>query len=187
MLKLWIFKILYEIWGYAFIHSKGVFKQENFSEEAKSFFLIFFPGVKCFFPVENFHFGRPKTNFSGFEKWEGKKKKKGSSPHFVTFPPSIFNFPPSLLHISFFSSQFSPLFPFFLLSFIPVDQQKFPNQKSLGPCLLHHWPDQVKSAPSLDAFKAYLKDINITSLIRDSIMINLLLLCVSPQSTPLHG
>ena len=28
----------------------------------------FFPGVKWFFPVENFHFGTPKTNFSGFEK-----------------------------------------------------------------------------------------------------------------------
>ena len=52
----------------------------------------FFPGVKCFFPVENSHFGRPKTNFSGFEKWKAKKKKKkekkkGSSPHFVTFLP----------------------------------------------------------------------------------------------------
>ena len=33
-----------------------------------------FPGVKCFFPVENSHFGRPKTNFSGFEKWKEKKK-----------------------------------------------------------------------------------------------------------------
>ena len=56
--------------------------------------------MKCFFPIENFHFDRPKKNFSGFKKW-----------HFVTFPPSIFNFPPSLLQFSFFSSQFSPLFP----------------------------------------------------------------------------
>ena len=51
-----------------------------------------------------------------FWKVRSKKKrkknlKKGSSPHFVTFPPSIFNFPPSLLQFSFFSSQFSPLFP----------------------------------------------------------------------------
>ena len=34
----------------------------------KVIFPDFFPGVKCFFPVENFHFVRPKTNFSGFEK-----------------------------------------------------------------------------------------------------------------------
>ena len=26
------------------------------------------------FPSRNFHFGRPKTNFSGFKKWKGKKK-----------------------------------------------------------------------------------------------------------------
>ena len=23
--------------------------------------------MKCFFPIENSHFGRPKTNFNGFE------------------------------------------------------------------------------------------------------------------------
>ena len=63
----------------------------------KSHFSWFFSPA-WIFPVENFHFGRPKTNFSGFEKWEKKKKKEGSSPHFVIFPPSIFNFPPSLLH-----------------------------------------------------------------------------------------
>ena len=44
-------------------------------------------------------------------KKKKKKKKKKASPHFVTFPPSFFNFPPSLLQFSFFSSQFSPLFP----------------------------------------------------------------------------
>ena len=77
----------------------------------QSHFSWFFPGVKCFFPVENFHFGRPKTNCSGFEKWEeqGKKrKKKRSSPHFVIFPPSIFNFTIFLL----FFSIVTP-FPFF--------------------------------------------------------------------------
>ena len=36
----------------------------------KVIFPDFFPSVKCFFLVENFHFGRPKTNFSSFEKWE---------------------------------------------------------------------------------------------------------------------
>ena len=34
----------------------------------KVIFPDFFPGMKCFFSVENFHFGRPKTNFGGFEK-----------------------------------------------------------------------------------------------------------------------
>ena len=114
--------------------------------------------MKCFFPVENFHFGRPKTNFSGFEKWKGKRKKKKkrkekkrSSPHFLTFPPSILNFPSSLLKFSFFYSRFSTLFHFFLASFFPVGQQKFPGQKSLGgtlppaPCLLRHWEYQRKS------------------------------------------
>ena len=51
--------------------------------------------------------------------------KKRSCSHLLTFPPSILQF-------SFFSSQFSPLFPSFLASFFPVGQQKFPGQKSLG-------------------------------------------------------
>ena len=89
-----------------------------------SFFLIF-PGVKCFFPVENSYFGRPKTNFSGFEKWKARKK---SSPHFVTFSPSIFNFSPSPFRFSSFSAPFSL---FFLASIFPVGQLKFPGQKSL--------------------------------------------------------
>ena len=41
----------------------------------KVIFPDLFPGVKCFFPVENSHFGKSKTNFSGFEKWKSKKKK----------------------------------------------------------------------------------------------------------------
>ena len=103
--------------------------QENFSEGAKSFFLIFFPAWDALFPVENFHFGTPKTNFSHFQKRKAKKKKKKkkkrSSPHFAIFienwkakkknkqtkglfPPSIFNFPSFLLPFSIFSF---PLFP----------------------------------------------------------------------------
>ena len=102
----------------------------------KVIFHDFFPGVKCFFLVENFHFGRPKTNFSCFEKWKAKKKK--SSPHFVTF-----HFPPSFLQFSFFSSPFPPFSLFSLLLFSRyVGQQKFPSQKSLGctrtPRLLRH-------------------------------------------------
>ena len=34
----------------------------------KLIFPDFFPSVKCFFLVENSHFGTPKTNCSGFEK-----------------------------------------------------------------------------------------------------------------------
>ena len=49
----------------------------------KSFFLIF-SQREMFFPVENFQFGRPKTNFSGFEKWKAKKK------NFPFFPCLIF-------------------------------------------------------------------------------------------------
>ena len=39
-----------------------------FFRRGKDIFPDFFPNVKCFFLVENSHFGRPKTNFSGFEK-----------------------------------------------------------------------------------------------------------------------
>ena len=76
----------------------------------KVIFPDFFPSWNAVFPVENFHFGRPKISFSHFEKW----KKKSSSPYFGTFPPSIFNF-----HLPFdnFPSQFPPPFPFFLASF----------------------------------------------------------------------
>ena len=52
----------------------GAFKEEYFSQGAKSFFLIFFLKVECFFPVGNSHFGRPKTNFSGFKKWKAQNK-----------------------------------------------------------------------------------------------------------------
>ena len=78
-------------------------------------------------------------------KSEKKKKVLSSFLIFVTFPPSIFNFPPSL--ISFFDfPSFLPHFPFFLASLFPTGQQKFPGQKPLQghlpPCptprLLRH-------------------------------------------------
>ena len=95
----------------------------------KVIFPDFFPGVKCFFPVENSHFGRPKTNFRRFQKWKAKKKKKKKvSPLFRTF--SCFNF-----QFSTFSYQLSPLFHFFLTSFFPIRHHKFPGQKSLGGTL----------------------------------------------------
>ena len=91
-----------------------------FSEGGKVIFRDFFPGMKCFFPVENFHFGRPETkNISRLEKWKAKKKKKKkerkkkkSSAHFVTFHPSIFDFP------SFFL-LFCSISPFILASLFP--------------------------------------------------------------------
>ena len=115
----------------------------------QSHFSWFSSWREMLFPNRKFHFGKPKTNFSRFEKWKAKKKKKKrSSPHFVRFPPSIVNFlPPFILQFSFFSSLVShfPLFPFFPLPlFSPVGQQKFPGQKSLGvicPHLLRHWGD----------------------------------------------
>ena len=59
----------------------------------KVIFPDFFPGLKCFIPEGNSHFGRPKTNFSCFEKWKEKKeKKKRSPPHFVTFLLPLFQF-----------------------------------------------------------------------------------------------
>ena len=91
----------------------------------------FFPGVQCFFPVENSHFGTPKTNFSGL-KSEKQKKKEGPPPHFSTCP-SIFNFPPFLSFFIFL--LFCSSFPFFLASLFPVGQHKFPGQKYQGGTL----------------------------------------------------
>ena len=66
-------RAVWEIWFHIAMHAgfRGIFFRGG-----KVIFVEFFPGLKCFFPVENSHFGRPKTNFSGFEKWKAKKKKK---------------------------------------------------------------------------------------------------------------
>ena len=82
--------------------------------------------MKCFFPVENSHFGRPKTNFRRFQKWKAKKKKKKKV---LTSFSDVFLLPFQIFHL--FCSIFTP-FPFFLASFFPIRQQKFPGQKSLG-------------------------------------------------------
>ena len=104
------------------------------------FFFFFFSGVNCFFPVENSHFGTPKTNFRFKSE---KKKKKKPSPLFLTFPTSISNFPPSLLQLSFFSSQFSPLFPclFFPDTSANISWSEISGGHSapLHPRLLRHW------------------------------------------------
>ena len=68
--------------------------------------------MKCLFPVENSHFGRPKTNFSRFEKSKKKKKKKRFSPHLVTFPPSV-----SIFHLPFFN-----FLPFLVQFLIIIDR-----------------------------------------------------------------
>ena len=126
---------------------------EKFFWGGKLIFPDFFHGVKCFFPVENFHFGSPKTNLSGFEKWEAKKKKKkkkkkvlSSFCNFSTFHFQFSTFPFTIFLLFF--SIFTPSH-FFLASFFPVGQQKFPNQKSLGelcplpfPLLCHCWKKQ---------------------------------------------
>ena len=52
--------------------------KRNIFQRGQNHFSWFFPDVKYFFPVENSHFGRPKTNFTGFEKWKGKIFKKNA-------------------------------------------------------------------------------------------------------------
>ena len=101
---------------------------------SKVIFLIFFPGVNCFFPVETSHFGRLKTNFSGFwkVKRKKKKKKKKKSPLFIF---QLFLLPFSIFHLPF-SFFFFLQFPFFLASLFPVGQQKFPGQKCRGALCL---------------------------------------------------
>ena len=104
----------------------------------KVIFPNFFPGVKCFFPVENSHFGRPKTNFRRFQKWKArkkkkkkkkkkkrkkeKKKKKKKGPHLFLerFPASISNFPPFLTNFHPFSLFSLPLFSRYVSKNFPV-------------------------------------------------------------------
>ena len=82
--------------------------------------------MKCFFPVENSRFGRPKTNFRCFQKWKAKKKKrKKILTHFYNFSSFHFQF-------STFPSVILNFHPFSVASFFPIRQQKFPGQKSLG-------------------------------------------------------
>ena len=92
---------------------------------------MLFPGKKMPILVD------PKTNFRRFQKWKAKKKKKKKGLT-SNFPPSL-AFPCTIL-FPFFSSQFSPIFPFFL-----IRQQKFPGQKSLGGTLPPPCPPPVTS------------------------------------------
>ena len=76
-MSLWIWRsVSYRIW---FPERKRIIFQRGPNN---------FSGVKCFFPVENSHFRRPKTNFSGFEKWKTKKQKtKQTHTHTHTHTP----------------------------------------------------------------------------------------------------
>ena len=87
----------------------------------KVIFPDYFPSVKCFFPVENSHFGRPKPNIHHFQKWEKKKVLTSfynfSFFHFQfsTFPFTIF-----LLFFSIFSPFPLPLFSQYVSKNFPV-------------------------------------------------------------------
>ena len=89
----------------------------------KVIFPDFFPVVKCFFPVENSHFGRPKNKFSPFFKSEKQKKntkkaktKKKVLSSFCNF--STFLFP--IFHLPFYN------FSSFLLNFHPFSLFSLP-------------------------------------------------------------
>ena len=103
----------------------------------QSHFSWFFSRHEMLFLGRKFPFGRPKTNFRHFQKWKAKKKKRSSTIFKLYLVLFLLPFSFSTFHISIFllSSQYSqylPLFPFFLVSFFPIHQQKFPGQKSLG-------------------------------------------------------
>ena len=87
--------------------------------------------------MEYFHFGRPNPKHTlvvlKSEKQGGEKKR--SSPHFVTFPPSIFIFHLPFYNFSSLLLNFHPFSLFSLPLFFPVGQQKFSGQKSLGGTL----------------------------------------------------
>ena len=95
-----------------------------------------------FFPVENSHFGRPKTNSRCFKKWKSKKKKKKkkkkSSPLFRTFYYFHFQFStfPFTIFLLFFSI-FTP-FPFFPCLIFPDTSAKISRSEVSGgqsaPC-----------------------------------------------------
>ena len=109
----------------------------KFFLRGQSHFSRYFPGREILFPGRIFWFLVDPKNFSSFEKWKAKKKKKVpfSFCHFATFSSFNFQFStfPFTIFLVFFS--ISPFSLFFLCSFFPVDDQKFPSQKSQGGTL----------------------------------------------------
>ena len=91
--------------------------------------------MKCFFLVENFHFGRPKSNFSGFEKWKAKKKKKkkkvlSSFCNFSTFHFQFSTFPFTIFLLFFSISTPFPFFPCLLFPCRSAEISR--SEESLG-------------------------------------------------------
>ena len=119
---------------WSFVIIRGV--RGIFFRGGKVIFPDFFPGVKCFFPSENSHFGRPKTNFSHFEKWQASTKKKVLSS-FCNF--SSFHFQYSTFPFSIFL-LFCSIFPFFLCLSFPGRSAEISRSEvsggTLPPCLL---------------------------------------------------
>ena len=113
--------------------------------------------VRKFPPVINFHFGTPRTNFSGFREWRASKKKKKkkkkkdkrkSSAHFHTLSPSIFSFPPPFLQFPLFPSFLSLLFPFSLFVSLFVSLSSSFPLPSLSPFfLLSSFPPSLQNFP----------------------------------------
>ena len=105
--------------------------------------------MKCFFQVDNSHFGRPKTNFSDFQKVKSKKNKtkqnknKNKTKQKKTVLSSFRHFTSldfKFFHLHFFDFLFLLFYSIFhciLASLFLVGQQKFHGQKSGGhsaPC-----------------------------------------------------
>ena len=84
-------------------------RKRNIFPVDKVIFPDFLPGVKCFFPVGNSHFGTRKTNFSGFENWKEKKKKKKKKNN--NNNNNLFLLPFSMFRLLF--SDFLSLLPHF--------------------------------------------------------------------------
>ena len=90
----------------------------------KVIFPEFFPGVKCFFPVENFRFGRPMKS----EKQKKKKKKKKGLSSFANFPSFHFQ----LSTFLFIIPSFLLHFPLFSLSLFPDRSAKISRSEVWG-------------------------------------------------------
>ena len=95
----------------------------------QSHFSWFFSGVKCFFPGESSHFGRPETTFRSFLKCKAKKKKV------LTSFSDVFLLPFPIFHLFF--SIFTP-FPFFPCLIFPDTSAKISRSEVSGghsaPC-----------------------------------------------------
>ena len=128
----------------------------NIFQRGQSHFSWFFSRCEMFFP------GRKNSHF-------GEKKKKASL-HFVMFPPSIFNFQPSLYWFSFFSSPFS-LFSSLLFSrkvtrnFLVKSVRGHPDPPAVTPLVFYayhmHWALAACSFSFTLAFHLPINNVSI--------------------------